>query len=434
MPAALRNNASSAASPVRWLFPALATLVGFEILGFGGVYSWVWVPATLAALCLAWVYCGWATWRRQPLPWFPLLYPVLGFGGLVLWQWLGRSSAYPGATLTGALQLVGPAILLYLGYCAFRRASNYRRLGLAAWWFCGALALEAIFQHFDAPGWIYGLRDATYATAAGPFYYHNHFAGCMELLIPLAVAGALMPMARKRRDLPPLLLRCLIPLLGLCAIVVANSRGGMASMLVEAGAAVVLFWRSALRRPRLALALVGAVLAFIGLTTWRPVLNRLEALRGAGQISVQDRVRLTDSSLAMWRDYPFAGAGFNTFAALYPRYQKFDTGQQVLAAHDDYAQTLAETGWIGMALVLAFLVLLGRGYVAAPDCGDEVRYVRQACVIAVAGFLFHSSFDFQFHAPGNVLLFFLICAAAVGKPARRSLRAHAARPAAGSLA
>ncbi len=58
------------------------------------------------------------------------------------------------------------------------------------------LALFAIFQFFSSQGLIYWMVKSPGWTF-GPYVNHNHYAGLMEMLIPLSVASAL-PALRKQ--------------------------------------------------------------------------------------------------------------------------------------------------------------------------------------------------------------------------------------------
>lgn len=431
--AAVAPGLAPAALPAerRWARFALwsatgCALLAVVLLGAASVAAWVLVDCLLW-LVLAVLVVG-ATRDGVRLPWHPILWPVLAFGALAFWQWWSRWSVYPAATLTGLLQLAGCGAMLYLSLFAFRRAKNLRLLGTVLWWFTGALGAEALFQFFTSRTEIYGFRNAAYATPVGPYIYHNHFAGCMDLLLPVAIVVAFQPRRRPRDVLwMAWLRRGILPALGLAAVVVSQSRGGVFALLVEGAVAVALFWRTFARRRRrrrtVAIA-AAALIAFTLLAGWGPLLQRLGHL-DRHDVSALDRLRVAKSCLAIWRAHPWLGTGFGTFPVVYPQYQTFDSGQRFLEAHDEYAQTLAETGLAGAVCVLAFAVLLAYFALRRPsaDLSRHVIYLRKALLIACAGFLFHSFGDFQFHSPANALLFFLIVAAAVAgaDPGRASV-------------
>ncbi|MGH9486159.1 MAG: O-antigen ligase family protein [Terriglobales bacterium] len=374
-----------------------------------------WVAALMAVLllgCLG-VLCVGCSTQRQALPWHALLWPALAYGALVLSQIGFRWTSYPGASWTGLEQLAGPAAALYLALFAFRSPRMVRRLARAAWWVTLVISIEAIFQHFLSPGYIYWLRDATYATPTGPYVYHNHFAGCMDLLLPLAVAAVFLPERSGRVNPQKRWLLALSPALGLAAVVISRSRGGMLCLFGEAVLALIVYWLMGRLRWKTVLGGAAALVAVAFIANWGPIWRRFLTLQN-GDLSSMERWHLMQSCLAIWRTSPWHGSGFNTFAVIYPQYQVMDFGKTVVHAHNEYVQMLAEMGVFGAVVVAAFVVLLFLGYRRGPAHGTS-RLVRRAALIGVIGFLAHSVIDFQFHNPANALLFFLIAGAVAAR-------------------
>lgn len=403
-----------------------AIVISLGIAGFGGVYPWVWAPllvVTCGGVC-ATLFA--AALSGKPLPWSWLLAPALGFLALTVWQWIGPFSIDRAATLTGILQLVLPGGVFYLALFGMQSRRSSRWAGRFLWALTGVLAVEAIFQYFTANGFIYWFRDANYGTPVGPYIYHNHFAGCMLLLMPAAVVVAF------RRDCVGdspwygWVRRGLVPALGLASLVISQSRGGILALLFEGGMALALLWRPRrAQRHRLVAGCVAAILllGFAYLANLQPVWNRFAELAHHDPSAV-DRILMTESCWNIFRDHAWIGTGWETFADIYPRYALFDSGLQVDHAHDEYMQTLAETGAVGALFALAFasIYLIGylrrRGMLAGYD-----RALCHAAFLGTAGFLAQSSVDFEFHSPANAMLFFFCCAlaaaplAAVGKRA-----------------
>src|ERR1019366_9720074 len=100
------------------------------------------------------------------------------------------------------------------------------------------LALFAIFQFFTSEGLIYWTVKIPGCTF-GPYVNHNHYAGLMEMLIPLTVASAL-PALRKQSSAA--VVGCII-LIPIASLLLSASRGGFVSLLVEVSlAAALVFW------------------------------------------------------------------------------------------------------------------------------------------------------------------------------------------------
>src|ERR1019366_667265 len=90
------------------------------------------------------------------------------------------------------------------------------------------LALFAIFQFFSSDGLIYWTVKSPGWTF-GPYVNHNHYAGLMEMLIPLSLASAL-PALRKHASAAVIGFALLIPS---ASLLLSGSRGGLISLLVE---------------------------------------------------------------------------------------------------------------------------------------------------------------------------------------------------------
>lgn len=384
----------------------LLALAAIAVLG--AVYTTIWVSFAVAAFALlGWVLAD-CLWQGKVPPGFVLLWPAAGFAVLVLWQGFGGHSIYPYATRTACVQLLGLGALFYAAFYGFRRGASIRWAGSAIWLFAGGLAAEAIVQYYTSGGKIYWLRNASYGTPVGPFVYHNFFAGCMDMLLPVCVGGAFV---HRSHDWSERLRRGLPVALALIAVVMSESRGGLFTILFEIALAV-LYWLPQVRTHRhfRRSAVIGfiALLAVASLASWGPVAHRLSLL-AKGDVSARDRATVAATSWRIWQDYRWTGTGMGTFAAIYPKYETFDDGLTWVHAHDEYAQALVETGAVGVGLALVFAALLiGLGWRMRAAAPEPATVLAQCAWIGLIGFLFHSAGDFLFHAPGLAMLFFVL--------------------------
>jgi O-antigen ligase len=189
------------------------------------------------------------------------------------------------------------------------------------------------------------------APQASALFANRSFAGIgLAMLLPFAL--------RSRRPLwlaPPLLL-------GLLA---TRSRAGALA------AAFALLYLLAERRPRLRLAVrAGAalcVLALFALTLARdaPAARAIvERLPGDAN-SVKARLAWYGAALDLGAGRPLFGLGLDGFRRAYPPVRPLEEhrisgGRVVHAVHDDYLESFAETGIVGLLAHLAVLVLAAR--------------------------------------------------------------------------
>ncbi len=423
----MRINARSDRLAVVALICALVPTV-FGVLAFGGVYSWAWASADLLLFAATVLVLALAWKGNLRLPLHPVLFPAAVFWMLGLAQWLFHISVDRGATLTQIIQLAGNGCVLLLALLAFRRAENLRRLGWVIWSLAAGISVEAILQTLTAHDRIYWFHDASYATPVGPFVYHNHFAGCLCLLLPVTFAIAFRSSRTGTTDWTTWLRRALVPCLTGVALMLSLSRGGMLCVAFEGLLAMAWFVRrpATLLRPILLFVLLAG--SFAALTNWHAMRDRFQLLEHK-DASVEDRLRVSATCLQIFRHYPLFGAGMGTFPSVYPAYETFDLGLQFEQAHDEFAQTLAETGILGMLMVFAVLWMwygAGRRLRHTAE-GHLSTAVQSAAWISVAGLVLYSSWDFQFHSPGNGLLFFVLLGAALS-PVPSASRTAATSP------
>jgi O-antigen ligase len=286
------------------------------------------------------------------------------------------------------------------------------------------LALFAIFQFFSSEGLIYWMVPSPGWTF-GPYVNHNHYAGLMEMLIPLSVASAL-PALRKQSA--AVVAGCVI-LIPIASLLLSASRGGFISLLVEVLlAAVLVFWCGPRHARRLT--------ALVGGSRWLPPRFCSSGwpratLPSAWRGWVTARIRrkwncaiawvAARDSLGIWRDHPWLGAGLGSFETAFPRYQSFPSDFLWDHAHNDYAEALAETGVAGGAAILSALGLFF--WLAFRNLRERLRHpagwMQFAAALGCCGFLVHSFADFNFHIPANAA-WFVVCAAMATSVSRTS--------------
>ncbi|MGO8818053.1 MAG: O-antigen ligase family protein [Terriglobia bacterium] len=411
-------------------------------LAFGAVQPWAWgaLAATAFLLLFAWSI---ASVRQGCLKilWSPLYVPAGFIFILGTIQFAGHFTMDSIGTREALLKLSTDLILFFLAgqfFCesdstfgpvlkcpgrggAGRVAETESdilsapalRWGLVIYTFL--LSLFAIFQFFSSGGLIYwAVRSPGWTF--GPYVNHNHYAGLMEMLIPLSVAGAL-PMLRHRRSAA--VVGCLI-LIPVASLLLSGSRGGFISLLAEAFvAAVLVFWFGP-RRARGLTGVVGgaAVIAAALLFLWmapRHIAERLGRI-GSGthpsDVEMGNRLVAARDSLGILRDHPWLGVGLGSFAEAFPRYQSFPSEFLWDHAHNDYAEALAETGFTGGGCILAAMGLFF--WLAFRNLKAKLRHsagrMQFAAALGCCGVLVHSFADFNLHIPANAA-WFAVCAA-----------------------
>jgi O-antigen ligase len=409
-------------------------------LAFGAVQEWAWGAMAVVAflLLLLWSIAG-ARQGGLKILWSPLYLPAGLFFLLGTIQFAGHLTMDPIATREALLKLSTDLILFFLAGQLFSASApatlteswprgGWPRLAVeesdilptfALRWtiavYTFLLALFAIFQFFSSEGMIYWVVKSPGWTF-GPYVNHNHYAGLMEMLIPLSVAS-LLPALRKGSSEVLLGFVALIPI---ASLLLSGSRGGFISLVVEVLLAGVVIFLFGSRRARKATVLLGggAILAVALLFFWmapRHIAERLATMADGGQspeVELGGRLVIARDSLGILRDHPWLGAGLGSFETVYPKYQSFPSDLIYDHAHNDYAEALAETGLTGGALVLCAIGLFF--WLAFRNLRERLRHpagwFQFAATLGCCGLFVHSFLDFNLHIPANAG-WFVVCAA-----------------------
>jgi O-antigen ligase len=408
---ARRTSGFQLADPSRslpYIVPLCALLI-FSVLAFGAVETWATSILELgSALLFVALVVHKIGFSGVQVRWNPLYPPMAGFAAVAAIQLFLNLTAYRYETLLVSLEYVAYGMLVFVITQIARGERSSRILVLTFIIFGSAVALFAICQNLSSTLRIYWLRmPGTDASIFGPYVNHNHYAGLMEMLTPLAVVLSLSTMVEGGQRI----LAAFAAVLMSGSLVLSLSRGGAVSLVVELA---VLFWmvsgvqKSASAKTRM-LWLVLAMLAFLALIGTPVMWRHLGYLRDVL------RVDILKDSLRMLVRKPILGWGLGTFPNVYPTFRSFYTQFFINAAHNDYVQVLVETGLLGFSCVVWFIVTLySCGLTRFGRREQNWRDIlRAASLVGCTGILVHSLYDFNLQIPANAALFYVFCGLAV---------------------
>ena len=398
---------------------------------------------------------GWSTWR------------AVAFDPYAVWTELGR------------LAIACGVFAVLVGYpWGGARAHVLGRLMLTLIAGGALLAGLALVEHVAGNGdvlWVTGIPVAS-GRASGPFVNPNHFAGWLEMIVPLALVYAWSLARRVRRQLvravetgrgigvrgrrawvavlvvhqqrlwPPLVAAGAAVLMAV-AHLASGSRGGMAALsigLAVTGAGILARQATRWRWAPAALALVLVLGGGVSLVGWVMADGDVQesAAADTADVSLATRLAVSAKGSGIVRDHPLLGTGLGSWLhAFRPYVEPPIEGGIWDHAHDDYLELAAETGIAGVAVVLAFVVTVvlairrrrdgaetssdvevpadfRRGdWLRALGDTSELRWGLAGGLVAI---LVHSAVDFGLHMPANLLLAMTILGLLVlsGSPAR----------------
>jgi O-antigen ligase len=366
------------------------------------------------ALLFCWAM-GCAQQKLVMIRWFSLYIPALLFLLLSVIQLLSGLTLDKIGTREALIKLITNIVLLFLAGQLLATASRrfWSRFGLAITVCAFVLSVFAIVQFFSRPDLLYWSVKPQWGGAAfGPYVNHNHYAGLMEMLLPIACAYLL---GKKGRH-PVRWLGAFAILVAFASVELSGSRGGVISLLVELAIFGAVFGRSPLFGERRAPAMAAiAILAVVVVFLWiapPEVLARYQTLVKSPDLTLGIRKQMTIDALHTFRDYHWVGTGLGSYETVSPHYQNVLPQRIVDHAHNDFAELMAETGIAGLVLALVAIEIF---FVAAfrklkSKFDDLEGCVRLGAAVGCCGVLVHSFSDFNLHIPANAA-WFVACAA-----------------------
>jgi O-antigen ligase len=419
------------AAPDRVVFYGVFALLLFAPLAFGSVEPWsIFVlEAGAVLLLLLWIVrqslSGEITFTTNPL-----FAPMLAFALCIGLQLLPGRTAYRYETISSGLLYCAYGILCFLVNQTFLRTSQVQTLTKIISGYGFLLASLALVQGLTATTRLYWMRTPrTGGWIYGPYVNHNHYAGLMELLLPVPLIFSLIRGARGPRKIMAGLAAAVMG----CTIFLSGSRGGMLAFLVQIGLlSAIAGWRE--KNRKLTLALASFLAIALGLVLWlggAELAKRLTSIHSEAraELSGGTRIEIDRDALHMFAAKPIAGWGLGTFPDVYPQFRSFHTNFFINQAHNDYLQLLVEMGAVGFVIMLWFLGTLFRTALRKLKNWPEETNgaVALAALLGIMGILIHSFVDFNLQIPANAAIFYVFCVIAAmdskfGKSRRKLVR------------
>jgi O-antigen ligase len=394
---------------MRLLRFGICALAVFAVAAHGGVEDWARAAFETGAGLL---FLAWAVWiyfaREDEIIISPLLSPLAALSLIVLGQFLFHGTASSYSTRMELLLLVSDLVLFFLAVQAFRTLRDWRGFIWFGMVFGFLVSIFGILQHLTFNGKLYWFRDMEYGGIPfGPYVNRNHFAGFVELILPLSLVPLVLGRVRRERW-PVVGVFAIIPI---GALFLSASRGGIVSFGVELAVLALVIIQ---RRTRGKQLFAGATVLLLALmmVSWlgvNQVLQRFSSFQSL-EVTAGKRASMRRDTWQIFLHHPFAGTGLGTLQIVYPPYESLYDGRIVNHTHNDYLEALAETGVLGGLCCAWFLgVLFRESLKRLRQLHNSFAGALQLCgLVACVGFLVHSLVDFNLHIPSNAILFFLM--------------------------
>jgi O-antigen ligase len=306
-----------------------------------------------------------------------LSFGMIPLAALLLWagfQMATGATVYAWRTKVAILYWAANLAFFFVGLQVFAdgRLRMWMLRGLVV--FAFVMAVIAPLQALDPTTKVLFLFDLPriWWTPYGPFPSTNQYAAFIELLLPVALYGALTD--RKLRTFWVLAVAVMY-----ASVITSASRAGFALTTVELLVVPPIVLQRHRISPRV---LKTAGLLFAGLFIMLAL--------AAGPANLLEKFKIPDpyagrrefvaSSIEMIKDKPLVGVGLGNWSTAYPAYAIFDDGRFANQAHNDWAQWTVEGGLplLGIMLILAVWAIPGA---LRSGWGAGVAAVFAHCVV-----------------------------------------------------
>jgi O-antigen ligase len=391
-------------------------LLFFGPLAFGAVQPWsIFILEAGSAL----LFAIWAI--RQPVTGKleisagAAFFPMLAFAILIILQIAFQRTAYRAVTVSSGRLFCAYGLLFFLVTQGWQR--NWQiKIAAAAFSVYGfVIAAFAIIQDITSHGKLYWIKVPRFGGwIYGPYVNHNHYAGLMEMLVPIPLVLFLSPRARSQHKIMAAFAAATMA----STIFLCGSRGGMLAFAAEMAALAGCFLHRR-NRGKSGWSFAAFIVMALALILWlggHELLSRISsmAVDTRTELSGGTRLGIDRDCLRMFVQRPLTGWGLGVFSEIYPQFRSFPTNLAIEHAHNDYLQLLVETGVPGFAVMIWFLVVVYRSALRKVrfwpmDLNSEAAL---AALLGITGILVHSFLDFNLQIPANAALFFVLCAVA----------------------
>ena len=321
-------------------------------------------------------------------------------------------SVTPDRTWRSFLALIPPAAM-FLGIMIMRPEDRLRCIHVVQIATAGFVVLGA-FQLASGSDSFYPWRTTDAGSVVGMFANRNHLATLCLVALPFTTMLAGRAVRRNgHRDKMVLSAAILLTASLVVALAVIRSRAGLALFIPVLGLSLMGTWLAAGKgKPPLPLiALVGAIAVAMTAVIFfalAPILTRF------------DQSGLREGRFENWpivytaaESFLPSGSGIGSFDTVYRSVEPLDRLDPTFfnQAHNDYLELWLETGWLGAALFVAFMLwFLRRSYTAWRSSGSTEHSIQRSASIAVLAVLIHSGIDYPLRTLTVAVVFAMCCA------------------------
>ena len=402
----------------RGILGLVLSILIFGPLAFGAVrpLEFIVLQSLTMGVVLLWIFRLWL----KPRPVFfypPICWAVIAFVIYAIVRYQLAPIEY-----VARLELIKILVYAFLFFAIINnlnRQESAQIIVVALIALAFALSAFGIFQIITRYEKVWGMikPEGYVIRASGTFINPNSFGGFLEMILPLALACTLIGRFKHASKV----IFGYASLVLIVAIGASLSRGAWIStvLMLITFFTVLVFRRDFHFRSVVVLTVLLAI-GIGAVATTEPAQKRFEKVFTKGQLK-DDRAIYWNIAVQLWRENVWIGAGPGHYDYRFREYRPPELQARPQFAHNDYVNTLADWGIVGLSIIAAFIALFYAGiwkswrFVqrSSSDLGRK-KSNKAAFVLGgsfgVLTLLFHSFVDFNMQIPANAVVCFTLIA------------------------
>jgi O-antigen ligase len=353
---------------------------------------------------------------RSKLLWPPICWGVLAFTIYAIGRYFSADIEY--VARQEVIRIIVYAFLFFVVLNNLHRQESVQVLAFGLIFLAMAISFFAVYQFLTDSDRVWHIYKPYKHRASGTYISPNHLGGFLEMLLPLALAFALV----SRLKVVPKVFFGYAAAMMAAGILVTVSRGSWFStalaLLIFFG---LLFFHERYRWP--AFIFLFVLLFSLGFFFPKTYIfqARIKQLFAHGKLDDDMRFDLWRPAMKLWRENPVWGAGPSHYDFRFRKFRPKSVQMQPDRAHNDFLNAVVDWGLVGAMLMGAVWVMLYAGMLrtlrfvrAMPRDFGEAKSNKFAFVlgssIGLTALLFHGMVDFNFHIPANAMIAVMLMA------------------------
>ncbi len=323
-------------------------------------------------------------------------------------------SVIPRSTENSVTMLI-PLIAVFLVTLSLH-SKQLQKVILLVFIMAGMQAIIGLYQYITGTGLLFLGIENLAKNATGTFVNRDHYAGFLELALPLSLGVMIQsynrPSHQNRLHIgnqfysKQFFILLLLSFILVLAVFYSRSRMGIMLASLTIFLSFFMFIKNQHKWINLLVAttFLAVIITMMSLESIVDIAFRFFMK----DISEENRFNIYASTLEGIKALAPFGSGPGTFSDVFRVFQPNDMKHFINSAHNDYLELIFETGLFGIVIIIFFFILYVQRWMNLDQItswAHRFRYTQTAAGLGMLMLLIHGLVDFNFHVDANMLYF-----------------------------